>query len=136
VQLYINIDVDDLDKAIVFYTQGLGLQLSRRLFGGQVAELSGAPVPIQLLAKAAGSATSAQGKGRRDYGRHWTPVHLDFCVEELEPAVARALAAGAIQEGPVREFDWGKIATFSDPFGHGLCLMQMAPGGYDSAADN
>lgn len=32
-QLYINIDVDDVDKAVTFYTEGLGLQLSRRQYG-------------------------------------------------------------------------------------------------------
>lgn len=132
-QLYINIDVDDLDKAIAFYTSALGLQLSRRLFGGQVAELSGAAAPIHLLAKEAG--TSAAGAaGQRDYQRHWTPVHLDFCVDDIEVAVRRAAGAGARQEGEMRQYEWGKIATFSDPFGHGFCVMQLAPDGYDSVA--
>lgn len=133
-QLYINIDVGNLDEAIAFYTGGLGLTLSRRLFDGQVAELAGAAVPIQLLRKPAGSSPSGSSPGKRDYARHWTPVHLDFCVDDLEAALARAVAAGAVQEGPARQFEWGKIATFSDPFGHGFCLMQLAPGGYDSAA--
>lgn len=133
-QLYINIDVDDLDKAIAFYTGALGLQLSRMLFGGAVAELSGAAAPIHLLRKPAGSAPSAGAVTGRDYARHWTPVHLDVCVDRLEPAVARAVDAGAVQEGPLREYGWGRIATFGDPFGHGFCLMQLAPDGYDSVA--
>lgn len=58
-QLYGHIDVDDVDKAIAFYSAGLGLTLSRRLFDGAVAE------------------------------------------------------------------------TLGDPFGHGLCRMRLAPGGYD-----
>ena len=41
-QLYVNIDVDDVDRAIAFYTSGLGLTLARRLFGGAVAEMAGA----------------------------------------------------------------------------------------------
>ena len=128
---YVNIDVDDLERAIVFYTSGLGLTLSRRLFGGQVAELHGAAAPIHLLGKAEGSATAGS---KRSYARHWTPVHLDFCVDDLEAAVKRALDAGAVQEGALREDTWGRIATFSDPFGHGFCLMQLAPDGYDSVA--
>lgn len=134
-QLYINIDVDDLDRAIAFYTGALGLTLSRRLFGGAVAELSGAAAPIHLLTKPAGSAPAAGAGTPRGYARHWTPVHLDFCVDALESAVARAVSAGAVQEGPLREFGWGRIATFSDPFGHGFCVMQLAPDGYDSVAD-
>lgn len=121
-QLYVNIDVDDLEKGIAFYTGGLGLQLSRRLFDGRVAELSGASSPIQLLQQA------------RDYARHWTPVHLDFCVDDLDAALQRVLAAGAVLEGEVREHAWGRIATVGDPFGHGLCLLQLAPGGYANVA--
>ena len=132
-QLYVNIDVDDVDKAVVFYTTGLGLQLSRRLFNGAVAELSGASSPIHLLPKAPDSVT-AQGAAKRDYERHWTPVHLDFCVDNLDAAVQRALDAGATLEGEVRAYAWGRIATLAAPFGHGLCLMQLAPGGYANGA--
>ncbi len=132
-QIYINIDVDDIERAIRFYTDGIGLQLGRRLFEGAVAELTGASSPLQLLSKAAASAT-ANGAATRSYARHWTPVHLDFCVDDLDAALARALDAGAVLEGEVRCCEWGRIATLSDPFGHGLCLMQLAPGGYDHAA--
>lgn len=125
-QLFINIDVDDLDKAIAFYTEGLGFTMSRKLFGGAVAELTGGAAPIDLLTKAPDSL--------RHYTRHWTPVHLDFCVVDLDSAVTRVLAAGALQESPLRDNTWGRLATFSDPFGHGFCLMQLAADGYDSVA--
>ncbi len=131
-QIYINIDVDDIERAINFYTAGLGLQLVRRLFDGAVAELAGASSPIQLLRKAEASAT-ANGAATRNYARHWTPVHLDFCVDDLDAALARALGAGATLEGEVRTLTWARIANLGDPFGHGLCLMQLAPGGYDAA---
>lgn len=129
-QLIINIDVDDLDKAIAFYSDGLGLTLGRRLFDGSIAEMDGAVAPIQLLAKAAGSAASSTG-GVRDYARHWTPVHLDFDVDDIGEAVARACAAGARLEGEVRWYSWGAVATMSDPFGHGFCLLQLIGEGYD-----
>ncbi|WP_426209535.1 VOC family protein [Massilia sp. TWP1-3-3] len=132
-QLYVNIDVDDVDKAVAFYTKGLGLRLSRRRFNGAIAELAGASSPIHLLPKAAASAT-AQGAATRTYARHWTPVHLDFCVEDLDAALQRALDAGARLEGEVRQHAWGRIATLGDPFGHGLCLIQLAPGGYANVA--
>ena len=132
-QLYINIDVDNLESAIAFYTGGLGLHLSRRLFGGAVAELTGAAAPIHLLTKAPASIT-AQGAATRNYVRHWTPVHLDFCVADLEAAVRRAVAAGAVLEGEIRDYNWGRIASLGDPFGHGLCLMQLSAGGYDHVA--
>ena len=132
-QLYVNIDVDDVDKAVAFYTKGLGLQLSRWLFNGTVAELGGASSPLFLLSNAPASVT-ANGAAKRNYARHWTPVHLDFCVDDLDAALKRALDAGAVLEGTVREHAWGRIATLGDPFGHGLCLMQLAPGGYANVA--
>jgi len=45
IQILLNIDVDDLEKAIEFYRSGLGLSLKRRLFDQTVAEMAGASVP-------------------------------------------------------------------------------------------
>lgn len=128
-EMLVNIDVDDLDAAIAFYEQGLGLRLARRLFGGAVAEMAGAIAPIYLLQKGAGSAP-CPAPARRDYRRHWTPLHLDFVVADVDAAVERALLAGAkLEEGPQSQA-WGRIATLSDPFGHGFCLLQWRGRGY------
>jgi ribosomal protein S18 acetylase RimI-like enzyme len=126
--LLVNIDVPDLESGIDFYTRALGLTLVRTLEAG-VAELGGAPCPVFLLSAPAGSLAAA---GRaRDYSRHWTPVHLDFTVDAILPAIERAVAAGGRLEIPVRDQPWGKIAVLSDPFGNGLCLIEFVGGGYD-----
>lgn len=129
-QLIVNIDVDDLEKGIDFYTQGLGLVLTRRLFGGSVAEMQGASSLIYLIEQPAGSAAVPYASISRQYGRHWTPVHLDFLVEQLDSAMQRALCAGAKLERPPQSGPWGRLATFSDPFGHGFCLLQLVGKGY------
>ena len=128
----VNIDVDDLDRAIDFYTRGFGLRLVRRLFDETVAEMAGAPVTIHLLLKAAG--TGAAGSSTRRYQRHWTPVHLDFEVEDIEAAVQRVRAAGGVLEGEMTSHAWGRLATMSDPFGHGLCVVELSGAGYDAAS--
>jgi catechol 2,3-dioxygenase-like lactoylglutathione lyase family enzyme len=87
--LLVNIDVDDLDRGIRFYTGALGLRIGRR-FGAAAVELLGAEVPIYLLVKRAGTTPFAGGRWGRDYRRHWTPVHLDFAVDDLDVAVERA----------------------------------------------
>ena len=130
----INIDVPDLEVAIEFYQRATELRLSRRLFDGTVAELTGVPVRILLLQKETGSSPVPGAPLSRDYRRHWTPVHLDFAVSELERAVDKAIAAGARLEGPVQSFVWGRQACLSDPFGHGFCLVQWQGGGYDEVA--
>ncbi|MBS7458007.1 VOC family protein [Coralloluteibacterium stylophorae] len=130
-QVLINIDVADLDQAVAFYTQAFDLAPARRL-GAAGIELLGAEAPIYLLCQPPGSRTA--GTALRDYARHWTPVHLDFAVDALEPALARVLRAGGVQEGSVREAEWGRIATCADPFGNGLCLIEFSARGYDAIA--
>jgi predicted enzyme related to lactoylglutathione lyase len=127
----VNIDVERLDAAIRFYEQGLGLRVKRRLFGGTVAELSGAAVPIFLLQKPAGTPIGNGSTELRNYRRHWTAVHLDLVVAAIEPAIERAQHAGARSEGPVQAFQWGRQVLMSDPFGNGFCLIQWLGSGYD-----
>jgi predicted enzyme related to lactoylglutathione lyase len=131
-QLLVNVDVDDIERAIEFYRAAFGLHLGRRLFDGSVAEMLGASSMIYLLAKPAGTLPWHQASSARDYHRHWTPVHLDFEVADIGTAVERAVAAGARLENEPRSFNWGRLAMLSDPFGHGFCLLQFIDRGYDA----
>ncbi|MET0808415.1 MAG: VOC family protein [Pseudoxanthomonas sp.] len=128
----INIDVPDLAAAEGFYVGAFGLHRGRRL-GAHVLEMLGGAAPVYLLEKTAGSVGTATSL--RDYQRHWMPIHLDVVVELLEPALTRALAAGATQEGEIREAPWGRIVQLADPFGHGWCLLQFLGRGYDELCD-
>jgi catechol 2,3-dioxygenase-like lactoylglutathione lyase family enzyme len=58
VEFLVNIDVADLERAIAFYEEELGLRLSRRL-GPQAAELEGASSRGYLLVKRSGDAPFA-----------------------------------------------------------------------------
>ena len=127
--LLVNIDVDDLQKAATFYCDGLGLRVGRRFDGW--TELVGAPAPIYLLPKPAGSTVSPVAKGKRDYARHWTPVHLDFVVDDIEAAIKRAVNAGATLEQETTTHAYGLLALLADPFGNGFCLLQFTGRGYD-----
>ena len=132
-ELLVNIDVDDLARAERFYREAFDLRVGRR-FGEGGVELLGAGVPVYLLAKPAASAASPATDRRRDYRRHWTPVHLDLAVPDLDAALARAVAAGAVPEVEIREHTWGRIVALADPFGHGFCLLQFLGRGYDEIA--
>jgi predicted enzyme related to lactoylglutathione lyase len=133
-ELLVNIDVDDLAKAIAFYQQAMGLRPGRR-FGSLGVEMLGSSSPIFLLVKPPDTRASTKTNDVRRYERHWTPVHLDFVVPELESAVRHAVDAGATLEGEIETHDWGRIAHLADPFGHGLCLIQFLGRGYDEIAD-
>jgi predicted enzyme related to lactoylglutathione lyase len=129
--LLVNIDVPDLVRAEAFYTRAFGLKVTRR-FGDGGVELSGLPAKIYLLVKEEGS-IGAAGQ-TRSYARHWSPVHLDIVVEDVDAALKTALAAGARAEGEIRSANWGRIVTIADPFGHGICLLQFLNRGYDEIA--
>ena len=130
-KMLVNIDVPDLAAAERFYAEAFGLHAGRR-FGKDALEMLGAEVALYLLHKHAG--TVGAGASLRDYARHWTPVHADVVVEDLDAALIRAVAAGAVQEGPVREAGWGRIVQLADPWGHGWCLLQFLGRGYDEIA--
>ena len=132
--LLVNIDVDDLEKGVNFYARGLGLRPGRHL-GAHAREMLGASSPIYLLENRSGSRPFTAATSGRHYRRHWTPVHLDFTVADLEAAVARALSAGGMLEGQIEERTWGRLARMADPFGHGFCLLQFQGRGYDEIAD-
>jgi predicted enzyme related to lactoylglutathione lyase len=129
--LLVNIDVPDVAAAERFYVEAFGLTPSRR-FGDEGVELTGWPAPVYLLQKAAG--TEGAGGDLRRYERHWSPVHLDVAVDDIDAALAHALAAGAVAETEIRTASWGRIVVLADPFGHGICLIQFLGKGYDEIA--
>ena len=129
--LLLNIDVPDVEAGIAFYTAALGLKAGRR-FDDDFVELTGADAPIYLLGKDAGTSIGPAGGDVRRYERHWSPIHPDFVVDDMDEAIARAVAAGAVQEGETRDATYGRLAMFAGPFGHGFCLIQFNERGYDA----
>lgn len=120
VDLLVNIDVPDLRAAARFYQEAVGLRIGRT-FADAAVELVGASSPIYLLKKRPAPAGG--------------PVHLDFVVDDLDAACARAAAAGARSERPIERTPFGRLALFADPFGHGFSLLQFEGAGYDAIAD-
>ena len=133
-ELLVNIDVPDLARAEAFYCAAFDLRVHRR-FGNDGAELLGSTCAIFLLVKSEGSVPSPRTTQQRSYQRHWSPVHLDFVVPDVDAAVARAVAAGAVLEKPVSTAQWGRLAVMADPFGHGFCFVQFLNRGYDEIAE-
>ena len=124
-RILINIDVPDLTAAIHFYCTALGLTLNR-IMDNDVAELSGGSSTLYLLLNPAGSKIDSQASEVRHYARHWTPVHMDFVVDNIVAAAQQAINAGAIQESECITWNGSTCITFSDPFGHGFCLIEFA----------
>jgi uncharacterized glyoxalase superfamily protein PhnB len=129
VRVVVNIDVPELAPAIAFYEQAIGAKL-QRLLDDDVAELAYGASLLYLLRKPTKSVATPTG-GLREPGRHWTPVHVDFVVDDIDAAVARALRAGAVRESARIDWRGAKCVTFADPFGHGFCLIEFSGDGYE-----
>jgi predicted enzyme related to lactoylglutathione lyase len=129
-RILVNIDVPELQPAIDFYEAAVGVRFNRFL-DDDVAELEYGSSVIYLLRKPEASRPTPAGKQSRAFARHWTPVHVDFVVADIDRAVARAAAAGATRESECIEWRGSKCVTLSDPFGHGFCLIEFSGNGYE-----
>jgi predicted enzyme related to lactoylglutathione lyase len=123
ISVSVSVDVPDMADGIRFYSNAFGFSKSAEPFPGVVVLRSG-EAQILLLEKAAGTKPSPHTQETRHYERHWTPVHIDFHVDDFKGALAKALAAGAKQEQLYENAKHGSVAFCSDPFGHGFCLIE------------
>ena len=126
-KLEITIDVDDLERAVEFYCEGLGLALVERTSDWARVELNGQTFWICLFE------AGPHGPISRDFRRHWTPVHFDFIVDDVDKAVERALAAGGHLDREIKRNEpepigcHSDVANLSDPAGNGVDLLQRHP---------
>ena len=123
ISVSVSVDVPKMTDGIRFYERAFGFAKVAEPFPGVVVLKSG-DAQILLLEKAAGSQPSPVTEETRHYERHWTPVHIDFHVDDFKGALARALEAGAKQEQLYENAKHGSVAFCSDPFGHGFCLIE------------
>jgi len=115
------IDVQEMQKAIQFYTKALECELVKE--GEEYTELSADGLKMYLIERAAGTNPLVTGEAIRSYDRHWTPIHLDFTVSNFEQCLASIIELGGVKEGE-ESGEWGSAAFCADPFGNGFCLMQ------------
>jgi catechol 2,3-dioxygenase-like lactoylglutathione lyase family enzyme len=104
----ISIDVQDVDRAVDFYRDALGLRVIEK--GDSWATMALGEQTFFF-----GLPWGPEGRIERDHKRHWTPVHLDFVVDDFDSTVERALGASAKLDRPVlRRPDLGDMANMSD----------------------
>ena len=117
----ITLAVDDLDRSLVFYRDGLGLKtqgvIATEFPGDEVNELEGgltlALYPRRELAKDAGIPVVPARSGGFSIG------HLVATRSDVDKLLAAARAAGATVEDEPRDRPWGIYSGyFRDPDGH------------------
>ncbi len=116
----VSIDVSDMAKAVTFYVEALGCQFKKK-YADNWQVVSVGTLDLHIQEKAAGSIGAADDK--RTYRRHWTPVHLDFIVDDIDPVCAEIERHG----GRVEKKTFSEIADLAncaDPFGNGFDLIR------------
>lgn len=119
------IDVPSLAEGLRFYRDAMGMEEVARPIESY-AILQCGPTKLGLMEKRAGSKPADGSDDVRHYDRHWTPVHIDFHVDDFEDFLAKTLAAGAICEKRFDRNGRPPIAFCSDPFGNGFCVLGIA----------
>jgi predicted enzyme related to lactoylglutathione lyase len=127
------IEVTEAERGIAFYCGGLGLRLKRRLSPTWI-ELEGGSCPVFLLANRPPVADLGSTTAQRNYQRHWTPVHLDFVVDDLDATMMRLLVLGGTLDHEIKPREYGRIANMGDPFGNGFDLIEFEGAGYDAVS--
>ena len=102
-QISISIDVPDMTKAIAFYSKALACTVVRE--GEKISQLSADNIKIYLFNKAAGTNPLIRGTSSRQYDRHWTPVHLDFIISNIEQVLPLVKENGGFHNKKILSFE-------------------------------
>ena len=120
--VHLSIDVPDLDAGLRFYGRVFGFVETARPFPS-MAILDAKNLTVCMHAKPAGTPSSEASTDPRRYDRHWTPVHMDLHVRDLDAVIARVRAEGGAVERVFRDVGPRPAAFCSDPFGNGFCVI-------------
>jgi predicted enzyme related to lactoylglutathione lyase len=116
------VEVEDLDRALAFYRDLLGLPLKRDDHAiGQDRWISG------------DHAATSWRDGRflhfalyKSKGAVTRDVQLGFATDELDALHERIAAAGHTVDHPPRDEPWGRTARYRDPDGNSVSFTQAA----------
>lgn len=121
-QITMSIDVPTIADGAKFFGEVFGFVETSRPHPGYAMLAAGDQV-IGLLEKPSGTSPAPGSSDIRKYERHWTPVHMDFRVDDFEATLEKATNAGAVAEQVHRTPGYPPVAFCSDPFGHGFCIV-------------
>lgn len=111
--------VQDLDRAVAFYTEHLGFQLTQK--AGPIGVVSRGDLHV-LLSGPASSGARAMPDGRRQEPGGWNRIVL--YVEDLDSSVDALRAAGARLRNEIEVGPGGKQILVDDPDGNPIELHE------------
>ncbi|GCB47152.1 VOC family protein [Streptomyces sp. NL15-2K] len=111
---FVTLPVSDQDRALRFYRDVLGFEVTADLDMPQGRWLQVAPKGAQTV-----FTLSGPGMGGFEPG---STRGIMLLTIDVDADVARLAEAGASVQGP-DEHPWGRMASFTDPDGNGLMLL-------------
>jgi predicted enzyme related to lactoylglutathione lyase len=120
--------ISDMDRAVAFYTQALGLPLKTRI-GGEWAEIDAGDGLVIGLHPARPPETPPPGAAGA--------INIELRVTKpLEEVVADLGARGVTFNGPILNYENVRLASLSDPDGTALLLAQVLHTGEPESSAN
>ncbi|MGW2490626.1 glyoxalase superfamily protein [Streptomyces sp. NPDC001606] len=116
---FVTLPVADQDRALAFYRDVLGFEVTAELHLPQGRWLQVAPAGAQTVFTLAGP-----GMGDFEPG---SARGIMLVTTDVDADCARLAAAGTEVQGP-DELPWGRMASFRDPDGNGLMLLTEKEG--------
>jgi catechol 2,3-dioxygenase-like lactoylglutathione lyase family enzyme len=121
---YVILVVEDLDRALGFYTGVLGLKLGHR--SGDYAQLDTGATRLALYTRNAMAKTLGLSLQAPDANA--PAFEIGFKVADVDAAVSELIARGAALVTPPTDRFWGqRTAYVRDPDGHLIELAQDLP---------
>ncbi|WP_329336426.1 VOC family protein [Streptomyces sp. NBC_00663] len=114
---FVTLPVADQDRALRFYTEVLGMNVTADLDLPQGRWLQVAPAGAQTV-----FTLSGPGMGGFEPGE---ARGIMLVTTDVDADCARLVEAGVRVQGP-DELPWGRMASFADPDGNGLMLLTEA----------
>jgi catechol 2,3-dioxygenase-like lactoylglutathione lyase family enzyme len=122
-QVSVRYIVDDVDKAIAFYTQMLGFQVDLHPAPG-FASLSKGDLRLLLNRPGAGGAGQAMPDGQSPAPGGWNRIQIE--VENLDNAVEKLKEVGCYFRNQIVVGNGGKQVLVDDPSGNPIELFEPA----------
>jgi predicted lactoylglutathione lyase len=112
----ITLCVEDLEKSLKFYTEGLGAQGKISKGGGHIAIEPENGLPIALFSRCEYEKFAGDSAGEKS--SRICVSHAAANREEVDGILARAEAAGGTVTASPKEYEWGYSGYFKDLDGH------------------
>jgi catechol 2,3-dioxygenase-like lactoylglutathione lyase family enzyme len=120
--------ISDMDRAVAFYTEALGLPLKTRI-GGEWAEIDAGEGLVIGLHPARPPETPPPGASGA--------INIELRVTKpLEEVVAELKGRGVTFNGPVLNYENVRLASLSDPDGNAILLAQVLHTGEPEPSSN